>query len=223
MNSDTIDIENELRDLQPARLSDSQLGRFSAAMDAAASDADSSRAKIVESPLGSELSSLERTLGNLVPHGMPENMISRLDEAMARWHEKVPLEEKVVALPSLNSSKQDSSRGGWRMVAAVAISGVAAAFLTSGPSGGEKLAVEKIPVRQEGSSAEVVFKPASGDVRQAVVEANDYGVFWTRDGMPYRFFEVESQAEVHFQNDKGEKLIIARPKKEISVTPVKFD
>ena len=46
-----------------------------------------------------------------------EDMIGRLDEAMSRWHEEVPLEEKVISIYP-NEVKERSSWLGLRSVAA---------------------------------------------------------------------------------------------------------
>ena len=199
------------------------LDRLATVMERETAGVVSDQDKVVEAPLGHDLSALEKTLGSLVPHGMPEDIISRLDGAMARWHEKVPLEEKVVPLSPAKAAPSSFPRPGWRMVAAVALAGVVAAVLTTENSGDAGAIAEKIPVRSDGNAARVVFKPAPEDTRSEVLSANDHGVFWTKDGIAFRFVEVESQAEVHFRNEMGQKIVIARPKKEIQILPVKFD
>ena len=81
--------------------------------------------------MDAELNKLEEELKKLSPQGMPDDMISRLDSAMARWHEHVPVEEKIV---SLNPEPAESTGNwlGWRSVAAVAVMGAAVALVTGG-------------------------------------------------------------------------------------------
>lgn len=217
-----VGIENELRKITPVGLSGALLDRFSDAMEEAAAEVREEQNKVVEARLDDELSSLESSLRRLVPHGMPENMISRLDEAMSRWHEKVPLNEKIVPLKSLNKTRKRSVRPGWGAVAAMVVTGAGAALLTSEKADPARAATQRLPVRTESNTAPVVFTP--GDARASVVSANDRGILWTEDGRPVRCVEVELQNEVHFKNPLGEKLVFAEPKKrEVILKPVKFD
>jgi hypothetical protein len=223
MNPGEIDLEHKLKELAPASVPEAMLDRFARAMDESRAEVRAARTKVVEVPLDRELTSLEETLGKLVPHGMPENMISRLDDAMSRWHEKVPLEEKVVSLNARAGAERRSLRPGWRAVAAMAVLGIGTAFLTEGNAGFGRVSDHRIPVHHKGEATPVVFTSAPGEARVSVLSTNDHGVMWTEEGLPVRCVEVESENEIRFENRKGEKIIIARPKKEITFTPVKFD
>ena len=72
--------------------------------------------------MDAELNKLEEELKKLSPLGMPDDMISRLDSAMARWHEHVPVEEKIVPL-NQEPAAATGNWLGWRSVAAVAVMG----------------------------------------------------------------------------------------------------
>jgi hypothetical protein len=166
------------------------------------------------------LSALEESLRGLVPYGVPADMISRLDDAMARWHEEVPVEEKIVAIHP-DVVERRSSWLGIRSVAAVAVLGAGAAILSSNPFSQSEPIAERIPDLTNGNTAPVVFTPE--DARASVVSAKDHGVVWTKGGQPLRCLEVHVNNELQFVNERGEKLIIEQPKREVTFTPVKFD
>ena len=176
--------------------------------------------KIIVASSDTELSDLEECLRRLVPYGVPENLISRLDNAMARWHEEVPIDEKIVEInPGVKSSS--SSWYGIRSVAAVAILGAGAAILSSNLFSEPNRVTERIPDLTNGLTTPVVFTPK--DARSSVVSAKDHGVVWTKGGQPLRCLEVQVNNELQFVNERGEKLIIEQPKREVTFTPVKFD
>lgn len=220
MEIDSITLEEELRRLSPASLPDSLLDRLDDAMATASTGTAQPEEKIIVASSDSELSTLEESLRGLVPYGVPEDMISRLDEAMARWHEEVPVEEKIVAI----NPEVEGRRSAWlgvRSVAAVAVLGAGAAILSSNPFSQPEPVAERIPDLTNGHTAPVFFTPK--DARASVVSAKDHGVIWTKDGQPLRCLEVHVNNELQFVNERGEKLIIEQPKREVTFTPVKFD
>lgn len=219
MNLDTIQLEEELEKLAPARLSDSLLDRLDAAV-MEASEMAPAEEKILVASSDSELSALEEGLRDLVPYGVPEDMISRLDEAMSRWHEEVPVEEKVVSIHPESVAK----KSGWlglRSVAAVGLLGAGVALMTSGGRPPVVADHQVIPDLSNGNASPIVF--TSNNAGASVVSANDHGVIWTKAGKPVRCMEVHVMNRVLFVNEKGERLIIEQPKREVRFTPVKFD
>ncbi|MDC0302631.1 hypothetical protein OAL23_00525 [bacterium] len=220
MEINSITLENELKKLTPAPLPDSLLDRLDDAMTTVAAEIAAPEEKIIVASSDTELSALEEGLRGLVPYGVPEDMISRLDDAMARWHEEVPVEEKIVAIhPDIVDRR--SSWVGVRSVAAVAVLGAGAAILSSNPFSQPEPVAERIPDLTNGNTAPVVFTPK--DARASVVSAKDHGVVWTKGGQPLRCLEVQMSNELQFVNERGEKLIIGQPKREVTFTPVKFD
>lgn len=217
---DSITLENELKKLVPASLQGSLLDQLDGAMVAAVTEMSLSDEKIIVASSDTELSDLEECLRRLVPYGVPENLISRLDDAMARWHEEVPIDEKIVEInPGVKSSS--SSWYGIRSVAAVAILGACAAIFSSNLFSEPNRVAERIPDLTNGLTTPVVFTPK--DARSSVVSAKDHGVVWTKGGQPLRCLEVQVNNELQFVNERGEKLIIEQPKREVTFTPVKFD
>lgn len=220
MEINSITLENELKRLTPAPLPDSLLDQLDNAMTTVAAEITAPEEKIIVASSDIELAALEESLRGLVPYGVPEGMISRLDDAMARWHEDVPVEEKIVAINSELVNRR-SSWLGVRSVAAVAVLGAAAAILSSNPFSQPEPVAERIPDLTNGNTAPVVFTPK--DARASVVSAKDHGVVWTKGGQPLRCLEVQMSNELQFVNERGEKLIIGQPKREVTFTPVKFD
>ena len=223
MDANETVVEETLKSMQPSPLSGPLLDRLAGAMDEVGSRVkDRPSEPILHPTLNGELAALEETLRELLPHGMPENMIGRLDDAMSRWHEKVPVEEKVVPLsPLAGRSPSGSFRPGWRAVAAVALMGVGAAFVTLQDPADPSLVKKRIPVSVETEPTPVVFTP--DDARSMVLATNDHGVVWTENGLPVRCLEREVKKELSFTGERGEQLTIARPVREVMFMVEKLD
>ena len=217
---DSITLENELKKLVPIPLQDSLLDQLDDAMSDAANEISPSSEKIIVAALDTDLSDLEEGLRRLVPYGVPENLISRLDDAMSRWHEEVPVDEKIVEI-SRGVKRGKSSFAGIRSVAAVAILGAVVAIFSSNIFYEPDRVAERIPDLTNGLTTPVVFIPKNA--RASVVSAKDHGVVWTKGGQPLRCLEVHVNNKLQFVNERGEKLIIEQPKREVTFTPVKFD
>ena len=217
---DSITLENELKKLVPIPLQDSLLDQLDDAMSDAANEISPSSEKIIVAALDTDLSDLEEGLRRLVPYGVPENLISRLDDAMSRWHEEVPVDEKIVEI-SRGVKRGKSSFSGIRSVAAVAILGAVVAIFSSNIFYEPDRVAERIPDLTNGLTKPVVFIPKNA--RASVVSAKDHGVVWTKGGQPLRCLEVHVNNKLQFVNERGEKLIIEQPKREVTFTPVKFD
>lgn len=220
MNLDTSQFEGQLKELTPAGLSDSLLDRLDSAMLAAAAEVAPAEEKIIVASSDNELAALEKTLRGLVPYGVPEDMVSRLDSAMSRWHEDVPVEEKIVSIHP-EPARQKSSWFDMRSAAAVGLLGVGVAFMTNGNEPAPMADSQRIPILTHGMASPAVFTP--NDARASVVSANDHGVVWTKDGKPVRCTEVHLTNQFRFVNERGERLIFEQPKREVRFTPVKFD
>ncbi len=217
---DSITLENELKKLVPIPLQDSLLDQLDDAMSDAANEISPSSEKIIVAALDTDLSDLEEGLRRLVPYGVPENLISRLDDAMSRWHEEVPVDEKIVEI-NRGVKRGKSSFSGIRSVAAVAILGAVVAIFSSNIFYEPDRVAERIPDLTNGLTTPVVFIPKNA--RASVVSAKDHGVVWTKGGQPLRCLEVHVNNKLQFVNERGERLIIEQPKREVTFTPVKFD
>lgn len=225
MEAESITLETKLGALTPIPMSSNLLDRLEGAMQSAAVVGGDADDKIIQASSFAGLSALEETLRGLEPYGVPEDMISRLDQAMSRWHEEVPVEEKIVPIHRDEVDRR-SHWLGLRSVAAVALLGAGVAFLPTGSLNKPTATTQRIPVLATGNggngkTSPAVFTPK--DARASLVSANDRGVVWTKKGQPLRCLEVHLNNELRFVNEQGERLIIEQPKTEVRFTPVKFD
>jgi len=220
MEHDLTRLEAELASLKPVALPDDFLSRLDEAMGEAADEVAQPAGEVIVATSDPELLELEEGLRMLSPSGMPDDLIARLDQAMQRWHEDVPVEEKVIPMRPIEAAK-----GGWfgfRSVAAVGILGAAMAFLWSGGKSGEDLAeTRRIPVLTNGAVSSAAF--FSRDARSSLVSANDHGVVWTKGGQALRCLEVEVKNSLEFVNENGDLIIIEKPNREVRFVPAKFD
>ena len=170
--------------------------------------------------MDAELNKLEEELKKLSPLGMPDDMIARLDSAMARWHEHVPVEEKIVPLKQ-EPAESTGNWLGWRSVAAVAVMGAGVAFISGGenPPANPSVASSMNEARVGISTA--AFTPS--DARAKILSANDVGVIWTKSGQAVRCMEVNATNTVYFQNEEGEQVIVEQPTREVVFLPAKID
>ncbi|MFT6178924.1 MAG: hypothetical protein ACJAQT_001354 [Akkermansiaceae bacterium] len=220
MNLDTSQLEGQLKEMTPAGLPDSLLDRLDSAMSAAAAEVAPAEEKIIVVSSDTELAALENTLRRLVPYGVPEDMISRLDSAMSRWHEVVPVEEKIVSIHP-EPARQSSSWFGLRSAAAVGLLGAGVAFLTSGNEPAPMAEAQRIPIVSDGMTSHAVFTP--NDARASLVSSSDHGVVWTKAGQPVRCTEIHLTNQFRFVNERGERLILEQPKREVRFTSIRFD
>jgi len=220
MDPDMTRLEAELASLKPVALSDDFLSRLDGAMVEAADEMARPAREVIVATSDPGLVELEEGLRMLSPSGMPDDLIARLDQAMQRWHEDVPVEEKVIPMRPIEAA--GSGWIGFRSVAAVGILGAAMALMWSGGKSGEDLAeAPRIPVLTNGAVSPAAF--FSRDAKASVVSANDHGVVWTRGGQALRCLEVEVNNSLEFVNENGDLIIIEKPNREVRFVPAKFD
>jgi len=176
--------------------------------------------------IDTDLEKLEEELSSLVPHGMPEDLISRMDDAMCRWHETVPLEEKVISIqPTQETSQKNQPKRSWFSwsdAAAVALLGAASALWMT-QSGNHEMSTAQQTVMPF-TTSEIVpssFKPLSTEAN--VVGATQRGITRLADGSPARCVEVEVSQQMSFINDAGERVILKNPQVEILLMPIQTD
>ncbi|MEN8693801.1 MAG: hypothetical protein ACN4GG_09320 [Akkermansiaceae bacterium] len=169
----------------------------------------------------SDLQQLEAELQKLSPQGVPDDLVSRLDEAMCKWHEAVPVEEKVIALnePML---PQKESWFQWRAVAAVAIFGAAAAlFLTQQKDPAQQQQQQQqVHVNQAGVS-QATFTPRQAKAQ--VVGFQEQGYVTSPSGQTLRAVKFQVLNQVYFRNGNGDHAKIEKPTYEVIYLPVESD
>ena len=77
-----------------------------------------------------ELREIEDQLDQLAPAAMPDDMLARMEQAMEKWHEHVPVEEKIVPFEPVQQDKGSlRTFNTWASAAAVALISVGSSFL----------------------------------------------------------------------------------------------
>lgn len=169
----------------------------------------------------SDLKEIEAKLAKLSPHGMPDDILSRMDEAMCRWHESVPVEEKVISLNESVAPTQ-SSTFQWRSIAAVALFGASAALYFNNGS----LVEASNPVTTQPAIQAVGVSNATFTPRQAkaeVVSYQDRGYVTSPSGQTLRAVGVKVSNQVHFRNANGDRVKLEKPSMEVIFVPLDVD
>ncbi|MGJ8697561.1 MAG: hypothetical protein ACSHYF_14685 [Verrucomicrobiaceae bacterium] len=172
--------------------------------------------------MDSELKQIEAELQKLAPQGMPDDLLSRLDDAMSRWHETVPVEEKVISLSDSQKIEAGRSEGWfqWKAVAGVAIFGAAAAVMLSNQGSEAPQEVEN-PVQVQQGVSLASFKPKSA--KAEVLGLQDRGTISTANGVTVKCVGVKVSNQIDFQNANGDKVRVERPSYEVIFVPLDVD
>lgn len=189
-----------------------------------------------------DLKLLEEELGKLSPLGMPEDLLTRLDQAMCRWHESVPAEEKIVSMSELShlpsqiaESPAHRSQLFPRLASAAAVAalGIFSAhiyFENESRTSGSTLADIHHPASPHSSHFNQI--PASGlnsanftpvSATTDVVGTADRGIVYLANGQPARCLAIHYQDQLEYRNDKGELLKLNKPELKVIYIPLKTD
>ena len=201
-------VENELKQLAPLKLSGDLLDRLDGAMCQAQSEQNS------------EIDDPELELAELVPLVAPDDLLERLDAAMSRWHETVPVEEKVISLEEKTAEKSGFLQ--WRTAAAVALFGASAAlYSTQDRSPQPTVTQSPVTSRAPGAVALATFQPRNASAR--VVDYREGQVISNGNGQALRCVAVKVANEVSFRNAKVEKVTVKKPQFKVIFVPVDVD
>jgi len=206
MNYDVQEIEDSLKSLVPLKLSSQLLNRLDGAMN------DPVKELAPDDP--------EMELAELMPLVAGDDLLDRLDAAMIRWHETVPVEEKIIPLE--RSAPEKAGFLHWRTAAAVALFGASAALYATqqNPSPTSRPAVV------QSSAAPGPISPATFQPRNASSKVVDYRegqVISNGNGQALRCVAVKVANEVSFRNAKGEKVTLKKPQFKVIFVPVDVD
>jgi len=219
MDSDIQQLEETLSELKPQPLPVDLLARLDLAMNEQVADEIEEVAEAEEMCIADELSDLE-------PAPISPEMIARLDEAMSKWHESVPVEEKVIPLNQENAvQKKGHQWMGWKSAAAVGVLGASMAFLTANNadksskpsvspgagSSGYYVVNESMPLsRGNIVPASNTFQPREASTNFVRPAGNQ--LRWSTDGKLIQRFKVEVTERLKYGNDQGEFFILQQPR-----------
>lgn len=169
----------------------------------------------------SDLKDIEAELAKLTPQGMPDDILARMDEAMCRWHESVPVEEKVISLNESVAPNQGAMFQ-WRSVAAVALFGASAAlYFTNGNSADATNPVTTQSAMQAGTVSNATFIPRQA--KAEVVGYQDRGYVTSPSGQTLQAVGVKVSNQVHFRNANGDRVKLEKPSMEVIFVPLDVD
>lgn len=177
--------------------------------------------------MDADLKKLEDELRKLSPSGLHDDLLSRLDEAMCRWHEAVPEEEKVVHL-SLPVAAPRRRIFSWPAAAAVAALGGSVALWPgfAGQAEGQPSTLANFSnvsltplVSDRSVNANFIPVKASSNV----VNTSDRGIVTLSDGRPARCLAIQFQDQIQLRNAEGEVVKVEQPAFKIIFVPLKAD
>ncbi|MCP5536199.1 MAG: hypothetical protein H7A51_08195 [Akkermansiaceae bacterium] len=219
------ELEQQLSSLVPSSVPQSLLGSMEQSMSVTDTNASSASHGFDE---------LEVHLGHMAPATMPTDMLNRMVRAMDRWHEQVPVEEKVVPFGESGgdrtSAGKKSSGGMLAAAAAVAMLGAAMA-LVSPHFLNDSSSQESTPVagvnRPDNSALSMVGHVEPHDawlipdsLSHNVTNTSDNGVIIAGDNTPHRCIRVDYIDRVKVQDDQGREFEIKRPGVRYMLLPV---
>jgi len=227
LSEDLLELEQQLGRLMPMNISAELFSRLECSM----TDAGDHTLSALES-----FEKLEIHLQQIAPSTMPGNMIERMVSAMDNWHERVPVEEKLVDFDTgYQSRKKARKRYGLGMLssaAAVAILGAVTAlmmtgFLKKAPTadsvakaypGNSLLNESNLVFAGSSKSGEDLLKQES--LTHKITNTIDQGVVLAGQNMPHRCIRVEYVDRVKVRAADGREVMITRPGVEYVLIPV---
>ncbi|WP_346187587.1 hypothetical protein [Rubritalea halochordaticola] len=178
--------------------------------------------------MDNELRDLENQLGRLSPMAMPEDMLARMEQAMDRWREHTPVEEKIVQFQSQSADQKSSKFYIWASAAAIALIGAVSTVLMAPDNanpGASAVAqntageVEQsvTPLRQQANIVPVANTP---QFDTKITDEPSYSITYDAEGRPHRLVKVRFEDEITLYDDKGRPVKVKKPRIEYYLVPV---
>lgn len=240
LDRELLELEAQLASLVPSAVPADLAASVSAQIDQSLIDA-------AVDVHDAELKDLEAHLGLLAPAGMSTEVLSRMTEAMDRWHEHVPVEEKVVpfgqkdskqdSASSIRAARKSGSNNMYGAAAAVALLGAAAALvlpnwkqdddpaLVSGGSATEPALDTFSSTAPIASALDVTVEDGDAwlvpnSLSHNVTHTSDAGVLMSRDNIPHRSIRIDYVDRVIVLSEDGREIEINRPGVQYMLIPV---
>lgn len=180
--------------------------------------------------MDNELRELESQLEKLSANKMPNDMVSRMVEAMDRWQETVPVEEKVVPF-----QQEEVGRGGGGFMflataAAVALMAAVGVMLVEAGDDKESVAAAESSPSGLTESAPLLEKPlpknvvqvSDGSFDREIVDEPSRQIMYDGKGVPHRVVRMEFQEKTVLKGDDGREVTVEKPRVEYYVVPLEM-
>ncbi|MFC4993206.1 hypothetical protein [Rubritalea tangerina] len=173
-----------------------------------------------------ELRAIENQLEKLSPTAMPEDMLARMEQAMEKWQDHLPAEEKIVPFV-----QEPQERGKlklfntWASAAAVALVGAASyMMLNSGTMTDSEVVVagagEQMAQAVPAQNINAVVPASNSRFDTQVKRASDDVITYDANGRPVRLMRVEFEDEVTVRGKDGRTYKVKQPRIEYYAVPV---
>lgn len=224
LSAELLKLEQQLQTLVPCSIPQGMMNRIEQSMLATGESSP---------PAEDDFDDLEIHLGHIAPTAMPEDMLGRMVRAMDRWHEHVPVEEKVVPFGEKQTSTAERQQARKRMfaaAAAVALLGAVTALTLPRFSKDPQISTASVAsthtithdpgntVMVDVAPRDALFLPDS--LSHKVTKTSDHGVVMTRDNTPHRCIRVDYIDRIKVQDDEGREIEIERPGVDYMLLPV---
>jgi hypothetical protein len=177
-----------------------------------------------------ELRAIEDQLEQLAPAAMPEDMLARMEQAMERWQETVPVEEKIVAFKPAQKEKGSMRLfNTWASAAAVALIASASYLvynsgtITESPIVNQDIPkVEPIAQLVPTQNIQSVVLASNSQFGTQVKRASNDVITYDAKGRPMRLMQVEFEDEVTIRGRDGKIYKVKQPRIEYYAVPVEM-
>jgi hypothetical protein len=179
--------------------------------------------------LDNELREIEAQLASLSPNKMPDDILKRMEQAMAAWEEHVPYAEKIVPFngtshsPNIRAPKKINLNT-WGMAAAIALTtGLVAIFSSGEPQ--EKVitanAVNSKSAPIENLVTNTSTPELSEELSRNITHASNEGItFAGKDESPFKVLRIEYTEKTITKKKDGKQVITKKPCVEHVLVPV---
>ena len=212
LSAELVELERQLGELVPCLMSDELHDHLEQSM-LSYDSADPTDHAV------DNFDDLEIHLGQIGPASMPSDMIARMARAMDRWHEHVPVEEKVVPFGEEADAAPRRLFGGGMTAAAAAVAmlGVVSALVlprfiqgdqnpASGVVAASGYGINENYTSEADHSVQMEPREAwviPDSLSNKVVNTSDRGVVMSNDNTPHRCIQVDYVDRIRVQDDQG--------------------
>lgn len=176
--------------------------------------------------LDNDLRELEAQLANLSPSQMPDDMLSRMEQAMISWEAYLPVEEKIVPFNNASDSVTHSKSSNlhlWGAAAAVALMGcVAGVFMTGNSQDHPVMAENTKPVTS--SMVPIADRDTANampELSRNITHASNEGITYAgKNEEPFKVLRIEYTEKVITQDSDGNTVVTEKPCVEHVLVPV---
>ena len=226
LNAELQQLENQLSELTPVALSEDFFMDLCVAVES------------VGDVYENDIETLEKQLGLTSAVALPDDMLLRMANAMDRWHQDLPVEEKVVSFGTEDrtdhtelQAEKVSHWAKWRnysAAAAVALLGAVTALVapnigqveSSSPTFAD---VGVVPI-------DTIFSEVPRDawlvpdsLSHSIVNTTENGVVMSEDNKPQRWIQIEYIDRARFIDDHGREIEVEYPGTDMMLVPIEVN